>query len=89
MALTKEIKERLVKDFGQGPKDSGSAEVQVAMLTENIRQLTDHCKKNPQDFSSRRGLLKMVCRRRRYLDYLLRKDKDVYAGIIKELGLKR
>ena len=89
MALTKEVKEQLIKDFGKSSEDSGAIEVQVAMLTENIRLLTDHCKKNKKDFSTRRGLLKMVCRRRRYLDYLLRKDKEVYKNMVQRLGLKR
>jgi len=89
MVLSRETKEKLIKEFGKSPENSGAIEVQVALLTENIRLLTDHCKENPKDFSTRRGLLKMVCRRRRYLDYLSRKDNQMYKSVVKRLGLKR
>ncbi|MGB8367147.1 MAG: 30S ribosomal protein S15 [Candidatus Babeliales bacterium] len=89
MALNKEEKKDIVKNFGKNPKDSGSAEVQVAFLTKNINYLTDHCKKNPKDFSSRRGLLKMVCQRRTFLRYIKQKDAEKYSGLIKKLELRK
>ena len=89
MALKKDTKEKLIKDFGQSVGDTGSSQVQVAVLTENIRVLTGHCQRNPKDFSTKRGLLRMVCRRRRFLDYLVRKNKEQYKELIKRLGLKK
>lgn len=89
MAVAKEKKAKLISDFAQGAEDTGSTGVQVALLTENINVLTEHCKQHPHDFSTRRGLLKMVCRRRSFLDYLFRKDQDLYKSLVARLGLKR
>jgi small subunit ribosomal protein S15 len=87
--MIREMREKLIKDFGKTGNDTGSAEVQVALLTERIRELTDHCQKNPKDVSTNRGLLKMVCQRRRFLNYLERNDSDSYRSIIDRLGLKK
>ncbi len=89
MALSKEEKNTIVKEFGKGLEDTGSTEVQVALLTKNIRMLTDHCKENPKDFSSKRGLLKMVCQRRSSLRYLQQKSEEKYKNLIKRLGLRK
>ena len=89
MALTKEVKQKLIKEFALNDQDTGSAEVQIALLTENIRALTDHCQKNPKDFSTKRGLLKMVCQRKSFLNYLVKSDVEQYKKIIGRLGLKR
>ena len=89
MALQKEEKQTIIRDFGQGSQDTGSAEVQVALLTTDIRQLTAHCQKHSKDFSSKRGLLKMVCRRRRFLRYLEKNDAEKYKSVIERLGLKK
>ncbi|MFA5503344.1 MAG: 30S ribosomal protein S15 [Erysipelotrichia bacterium] len=89
MALTKEKKAELVKTFGKDEKDTGSAEVQVALMTEQIRELTVHMKANPKDHSSQRGLMILVGRRRNLLDYLAIKDRDAYLKLIAELGLRK
>jgi small subunit ribosomal protein S15 len=89
MALTKEAKQELISKHGQSDKDTGSTEVQVAMLTRRINELTEHLRTHPKDHYSRRGLLKLVGRRRRFLDYLQRKDLEGYRALIKELGLRR
>lgn len=89
MALLKEQKEKMVKDFGHNSNDTGSMEVQVALLTESIRQLTDHCQRHPKDASTRRGLLMKVCQRRRYLNYLDKNDNGQYKKMIDRLGLKK
>jgi small subunit ribosomal protein S15 len=89
MALTKEAKQELISKHGQTDKDTGSTEVQVAMLTRRINELTEHLRTHPKDHYSRRGLLKLVGRRRRFLDYLQRKDLEGYRALIKELGLRR
>jgi len=89
MALSKAEKETIIKEFAIGSGDTGSTEVQIALLTENIRQLTEHCKVNPKDFSTKRGLLQMVCDRRRFLTYLEQKDAAKYREIIKRLGLRK
>ena len=89
MAIPKDARDTIVKEFAQSPQDTGSVELQVALLTENIRQLTDHCKIHPKDFSSRRGLLKMVCRRRKFLQYLSVSDQEKYKFLIDKLGLRR
>ena len=89
MALNKEIKEQLIKDFGHNAQDSGSSKVQVAMLSERIKELTEHMKKNKKDFSSKRGLLKMLSRRRLFLKYIERTDKAQYLELLKRLSLKR
>lgn len=89
MALQKEQKAAIVKEYGISTSDTGSTAVQVALLTHEINLLTDHCQKNPNDASSRRGLLKMVCRRRTFLDYLLRTDNQGYKSVIQRLGLRK
>jgi len=89
MALNKEEKRNIMESFGKDIQDSGSSEVQVAFLTKNISYLTGHCKENPKDFSSRRGLLKMVCRRRSFLHYIKQKSEAKYKELIKRLGLRK
>ncbi|HEV2917046.1 MAG TPA: 30S ribosomal protein S15 [Candidatus Babeliales bacterium] len=89
MALDREQKQSIVTDFGIHAQDTGSAEVQVAMLTERIKELTEHCKENKKDFSSKRGLLKMVCRRRSFLNYIAHKDDAKYKELIQRLGLRK
>ncbi|HEX5584875.1 30S ribosomal protein S15 [Gaiella sp.] len=89
MGLTKEAKQDLITQHGKNDKDTGSTEVQVAMLTRRIEELTEHLRTHPKDHYSRRGLLKLVGRRRRFLDYLQRKDLEGYRALIKELGLRR
>ena len=87
--ITKETKEQIIKDFGRTEGDTGSPEVQVALLTANIRSLTEHMKKNPKDFHSNRGLLKMVGHRRSLLAYLRKKDINRYRTLIERLGLRK
>ena len=89
MALTKEVKQELIGKHGRSEADTGSAEVQIAMLTRRINDLTEHLRTHPKDHHSRRGLLTLVGRRRRFLDYLQRKDLEGYRALIKELGLRR
>ena len=89
MALTQERKQELVSQFGDSDQDTGNTRVQVALLTERINQLTEHLRSNQKDHHSRRGLLMLVGRRRRFLDYLQRKDLDGYRALIKELGLRK
>lgn len=89
MALNKEKTEKLVKDFGTNAKDTGSSSVQIALLTESIKELTDHCKRHPNDVSTNRGLLKKVCQRRGHLKYLEKHDFESYKNIIGRLGLKK
>ena len=89
MTLTKEEKQDVVGKHGRSESDTGSTEVQVAMLTRRINELTEHLRTHPKDHYSRRGLLKLVGRRRRFLDDLQRKDLEGYRALIKELGLRR
>ncbi len=89
MALTKEVKEGIIKNFARDEKDTGSAEVQIAILTEEIRILTEHLKEHKHDFHSRRGLLKKVGQRRNMLNYLAKKDINRYREVIKKLGLRK
>ena len=89
MALTKEKKSKIIKDFGLHEKDSGSAEVQIALLTKRITELTEHFKVFKKDHNSRRGLLKLVGQRRKLLKYLKRKDVDKYREILKRLSLRK
>lgn len=89
MPLSTEEKKKIVEVFGSSEKDSGSAFVQIAFLTENIRQLTEHLKVNKKDFSSKRGLLNMVSARRRLLKYVERKNEAQYKDLIGRLGLKK
>jgi len=87
--LTKERKEELIRDFGTNERDTGSPEVQVAILTERIKYLTTHLQANKHDYHTRRGLLKLVGQRRRQLRYLNRSDVNRYRDLIARLGLRR
>jgi small subunit ribosomal protein S15 len=89
MALTAEQKKKIIKLFATGKGDTGSPEIQVALLSENISQLTKHLQEHPKDNHSRRGLLKMVSKRRRLLHYLLKKDDNRYKVIIGKLKLSK
>jgi small subunit ribosomal protein S15 len=89
MALQVAQKAQVVKQFQRAATDTGSSEVQVALLTERINGLTGHFKANAKDFHSRRGLLKMVSQRRKLLDYLKRTDADKYRNVIERLGLRK
>jgi small subunit ribosomal protein S15 len=89
MPLTQEQKSELIQKFGSDGKDTGSTQVQVALLTQRISELTEHLKVHKHDHHSRRGLLKMVGRRRRLLTYMQRHDLEGYRALIKELGLRR
>jgi small subunit ribosomal protein S15 len=89
LSLTKEAKLEVIGKHGASPADTGSPQVQIALLTRRIDQLTEHLRTHPKDHYSRRGLLKLVGRRRRFLDYLQRKDIEGYRALIKELGLRR
>jgi len=89
MALTVEQKAELVKEYGGSESNTGSSEVQVALLTKNIEGLQSHFKEHGKDHHSRRGLIRMVNQRRKLLDYLKRKDVARYASLIKRLGLRR
>lgn len=89
MALSVDQKEKIIKKFAQGKGDTGSPEVQVALLTEKITQLTSHLKTHKKDNHSRRGLLKTVSKRRRLLNYLLGKDETRYKTVINKLNLSK
>jgi len=89
LPLPKEKKEEIVKEYQLHEKDTGSTEVQVALLTDRIKDLTDHLRGHKKDHHSRRGLLKMVGRRRRLLDYLKATDIEAYRALIDKLGLRR
>ena len=89
MAITKDQKASIVKKFGASEKDTGDVKVQIALLTEKINQLTNHCKANPKDASSRRGLLGMVGHRRSLLKYYRRTNIEGYRAILKELNLRK
>jgi small subunit ribosomal protein S15 len=89
MTLTKEDKLEIFKKHGRNEADTGSAQVQIAMLTRRINELTEHLRSHPKDHYSRRGLLKLVGRRRRFLTYLQGRDLEGYRALIKELGLRR
>jgi small subunit ribosomal protein S15 len=89
MALTKEVKQELIDKHGRNGADTGSPEVQIAMLTRRINELTEHLRTHPKDHTSRRGLLKLVGRRRRFLSYLQNTNLEGYRALIKELGLRR
>ena len=88
-AITSERKREIAAKFGANEKDMGSTKVQVALLTERINHLTEHLRDQSKDHSSRRGLLMLVGRRRRFLDYLQRRDLEGYRALIKELGLRK
>ena len=89
MATVKELKEQIVSDYKTHTSDTGSSQVQVALLTQRINELTEHFKVHKKDNNSRRGLLKMVSRRRKLLDYLRKTNINEYHEIIKKLGLRR
>ena len=87
--MTKERKSEILKSYARADKDTGSVEVQVAILTECINRLTEHMKKNPKDFHSNRGLLMMVGKRRNFLEYLKRTDVNRYRNLITKLGIRK
>ena len=89
MTLTVDEKREVVKQFGKSAEDTGSPEVQIALLTRRINHLTEHLREHKHDHHSRRGLLMLVGQRRRLLNYLQRKDVDRYRSLIQELGLRR
>jgi small subunit ribosomal protein S15 len=89
MAITTELKSRLVGEYQRAKGDTGSPEVQVALLTARINELTEHFKTHIKDFHSRRGLLQMVSRRRKLLDYLKRSDNERYRTVLDRLGLRK
>ncbi|MEP0763945.1 MAG: 30S ribosomal protein S15 [Chloroflexota bacterium] len=89
MSITKQAKEELIQSYGRHESDTGSPEVQIAILTTRIEQLTEHLKVHKHDEHSRRGLLKLVGLRRRHLKYLSRKNPDSYRELIQRLGLRR
>ncbi|MDB9915930.1 30S ribosomal protein S15 [Alphaproteobacteria bacterium] len=89
MSIEKEKTVDLIKSYGSNEKDSGSADVQIAILTERIKNLTEHLKTHKKDFGSRRGLLSMVGQRRNLLQYIKKKNDDRYQDLIKKLGLRR
>ncbi len=89
MSIKREKKQELIQEFAQTQNDTGSTEVQVAILTERIVNLTEHCKVNHKDFHSRRGLLILVGRRRRLLNYLKKIEVARYQDLIKRLGIRR
>jgi small subunit ribosomal protein S15 len=89
MTVTLQRKQELAARFGSSPQDTGKTEVQVALLTERINELTDHLRTHSKDHHSRRGLLMLVGRRRRFLNYLQRSDLERYRTLIRELGLRR
>ncbi len=89
MPLARESKEGIVADYARAENDTGSPEVQIALLTERIKGLTEHLRSFPKDNHSRRGLLKLVGQRRRLLAYLMRKDNARYRAVISRLGLRR
>ncbi len=89
MSVTQEKKQELIKNYATKENDTGSVEVQCAVLTERILNLTEHCKANHKDFHSRRGLLMLVGRRRRLLNYLKDRDIDRYTALIGRLGIRK
>jgi small subunit ribosomal protein S15 len=88
-ALTAEDKREIAERFGKDPNDTGATEVQIALLTRRINHLTEHLREHKHDHHSRRGLLMLVGRRRRFLNYLQKKDLEGYRSLIRELGLRR
>ena len=87
--ISKEKKAEIIKTYGRTPEDTGSPEVQIAILTERIRELTEHLKVNKKDPHSRRGMLKMIGQRRNLLAYLQKKDLEGYRALIEKLGLRK
>jgi len=88
MALDTKVKQKLIKEFATKEGDTGSPEIQIALLTEQVKELTSHLKQHKKDIHSRRGLLSMVSKRRRLLNYLAVKEEKRYKALIKKLGLK-
>ena len=89
MSLSSESKSTIIKEHSRGEADTGSPEVQVAILTKRITELTDHFSEHKKDHHSRQGLLKMVSKRRKLLDYLKRSSNDAYRALIERLGLRK
>ncbi len=89
MSITTEEKRKLIKDFGKNENDTGSPQAQIAVLTAQIRSITDHLKTHPKDYASRRGLLGMVSRRRQLLDYLKRTDPSQYVEMLTRLEIRK
>ncbi|MBS56017.1 MAG: 30S ribosomal protein S15 [Gammaproteobacteria bacterium] len=89
MAISNNTKQNVVKKYGKSEKDCGSSEVQIALLTENINSLGNHFTNNKKDIHSRRGLLKMIMKRRSLMKYLKKKNLESYNNLIKELGLRK
>lgn len=89
MSITKERKEELVEKYGGSKENTGSTEAQIAIFTERINDLTDHIQNNSQDHASRRGLLKLVGKRRKLLDYLKKNDIEKYRELISDLGIRK
>ncbi|CCX65794.1 MAG: 30S ribosomal protein S15 [Lachnospiraceae bacterium] len=87
--IAKEKKDEIIKEYGRKAGDTGSPEVQIAILTARITELTEHMKKNPKDYHSNRGLLKMVGQRRGLLDYLKKTDLEKYRALIEKLGIRK
>ena len=88
MPITKEDKEKIIKKFGENKKDTGSTEVQVAILSHRISELTEHLKIHKKDKHTRRGLVQLVSHRKKLLKYLVRSDSDAYVKLIKELSIR-
>lgn len=88
MSINLKNKKEIIKKFGKDAKDSGSAEVQVALLSEKITELTEHLKSNPKDFQGRRGLLQMVGKRKRFLSYIKDKNLEEYRALVKKLKIR-
>jgi small subunit ribosomal protein S15 len=89
MSLTKERKQQLAGEFGRGPSDTGSPEIQISLLTDRIAQMTQHLLVHKKDHASRRGLLGMVSRRRRLLDYVKRTDPQLYLDLLRRLEIRK
>ena len=89
MSITKEEKAELIKKHGKNDKDSGSSAAQVSILTQRIRNITDHLKENKKDHSGRRGLIAMVSKRRKLLDYIRKQNNENYMNLIKELNIRK
>lgn len=89
MAITKEERQNIFGEFGKNAQDTGSSQVQVALLTKEIVQLTAHCQQHPKDHSTRRGLLQKVCNRRSLLTYLQKTDVNKYKELVAKLGLRK
>ncbi len=88
MPITTEEKKTIIENFGKGEKDSGTPEVQIAILTHRIRVLTDHLNKHKKDNHTRRGLVNLVSKRKKMLKYLIKRDANAYVKLIKELGIR-